>query len=98
MDPSQLRDNDAQRKYRKQSQSQKKQKKHVAHYLSLETAAFFNSFLLNPVPTQQLKKLCNDPCNFRMVKIHENLSTHKKIDNYMMKMWNTVIMPQINAK
>mmetsp|Transcript_34123 Transcript_34123/g.55627 ORF Transcript_34123/g.55627 Transcript_34123/m.55627 type:complete len:266 (-) Transcript_34123:68-865(-) len=92
---SPLRDAYAQRKYREQSKAEDSDNKHVAHYFSLEIAAFINKYA--GISNETLKFLCNDANNLRMVQANTNLSSHKLIDKKLIKSFEMVILPTVNA-
>ena len=83
-----LRDSNAQHKYRQNSQSQYKDEKEAAHKVSLAIADKITEDYRGPGrppanERENLKELLND--NLRMVDKHTNRSEHTKIDNSLMK-------------
>jgi len=88
---SDIRDVYAQKKYREQSKSKDKAHKDCAHYFSLEIAVFLNQFVDPPVSPGTLKHLCNDKVNLRMVSSKSNKSTHRDIDNVLMKQFQFIV-------
>eukprot|EP01084_Bolivina_argentea_P254890 428619_1 len=94
---SDLRDGYAQQKYRNQSKSTNKKVQDVAHYFSLDIAAFLNKFVHPSVPINTLKSICNNPNNFRMINKTTNRSNHKQIDNKLMNSFRDIILPKFNT-
>ena len=93
-----IRDSYKQKKYREQSQSTNKSNQHVAHYFSLNIAAVFNEYVEPPVPKEDMKYLCNQDYNLRMVNIKTNKSTHTQIDNALIKSFKHKILATIKEQ
>ena len=78
-----LRDSNAQQKYRGSSRSQNKDSQHVAHKYSLELVAHVQSRTPGP-QAASLRSSVNAPSNFRMVSVSTNQSDHRQIDRSLM--------------
>ena len=89
-----LRDNNKQKKYREGSKSKNKNGQHVAHYFSLDLAAYLHKFVSPSVELKRMKFICNVADNFRMIDRRTNLSNHRKIDNHLMDSFENIMIPK----
>ena len=87
---SDLRNGPTQMEYRKKL-NVKGNEKHCAHYVSLEIALFINNQLKNKLCCCKLDEVLNRPRNYRMVKKEINLTNHRTMDGWLMKLWDVII-------
>ena len=91
-----LRDQNAQNKFKKKYQDQNQKGMHVAHYFSLQIAAFFAGYTKTTLSfikfKDKLKKLCNNEANFSLVPAKVNPSDHRRIDNELIKSFQNKII------
>ena len=88
IDPEELRDPNANTRYRNLSQSRNMASQHAAHKVSLKIAAeALNEYrpqgrqLYTQDEVKEVKKFVNILCNFRMINRDTNLQDHNIIDN-----------------
>jgi hypothetical protein len=83
-----LRDNNAQRKYREQSDSKNKGDQHVAHTYSLELAVHSindRTSRIGRKEMEQIKTAINAGSNFKMRGVGTNLKLHRRVDNSLIE-------------
>eukprot|EP00484_Ammonia_sp_Unknown_P006259 CAMPEP_0197056898 /NCGR_PEP_ID=MMETSP1384-20130603/90968_1 /TAXON_ID=29189 /ORGANISM="Ammonia sp." /LENGTH=260 /DNA_ID=CAMNT_0042491085 /DNA_START=97 /DNA_END=879 /DNA_ORIENTATION=+ len=96
MKTSDIRHGAAQTKYRGQSKAKDLSTKHCAHYFSLEIAVFLHEHVEPSVDVETMKRLCNEPLNFRIVSITTNRSTHRAIDKELMKNFEQLMLSEFS--
>lgn len=79
------RDSYKQQLYREQSSSKFKEDKEAAHKVSLEIAHFVDKKAGMKLNDAQMKRVMNEPYNFRMVSRNTNRSEHRTVDRSLME-------------